>query len=134
MRRDDDALEWMWADAVSALGRAERLHRQFFQPHQARQPAWEPPVDVIETPVEVLVYVALPGVDAHEVDAAIEGAALVVSGRRVLPAPLRSAIIHRLELPQGRFERRIGLPPGHYAAVHVATEHGCLVIRLQKAS
>ena len=35
---------------------------------------------------------------------------LVVAGTRALPDELRTAIIHRLELPQGRFERRVRLP------------------------
>lgn len=132
MRRDDDSPDWMWADALAALGRAERLHRQLFQPRQARTPTWEPPVDVLENEREVLIYVALPGVDARDVQAAIDGGALVVSGRRMLPQQLGTAVIHRLELPQGRFERRVPLPPGRYAAVRVGSEHGCLVISLQK--
>ena len=60
-------------------------------------------------------------------------AVLVVAGRRVLPRQLGSAVIHRLELPQGRFERRVPLPPGRYAGVGVTSEHGCLVISLQKS-
>lgn len=132
MRRSDDSPDWMWADALAALGRAERLHRQFFQPRKARTPTWEPPVDMLENEGEVLIYVALPGVDARDVRAVIEDATLVVSGRRMLPQQLGTAIIHRLELPQGCFERRVPLPPGRYAAVHVASEHGCLVISLQK--
>ncbi|QEA14409.1 Hsp20/alpha crystallin family protein [Comamonas flocculans] len=120
----------MWSDALAALDRAERMHRQLFQPRHAS--TWEPPVDVLETEHEVLIYVALPGVDAHEVGAMIEDATLVVSGRRTLPPALRTAAIHRLELPQGRFERHIALPAGRYGAVDVASEQGCLVIRLHK--
>ena len=45
------------------LARAERLHRQAFRLRSSqRVPAWEPPVDVLETGREVLVIVALPGV------------------------------------------------------------------------
>ncbi|MCO5102216.1 MAG: Hsp20/alpha crystallin family protein [Burkholderiaceae bacterium] len=134
MRRDDDSPEWMWADALAALGRAERLHQQFFQPRRSPMPTWEPPVDVLENPLEVLIYVALPGVDQRDVQAVIEGASLVVSGRRLLPRQLGSAVIHRLELPQGRFERRVPLPPGRYAGVRVGAENGCLVISLQKTT
>ncbi len=131
MRRDDSP-DWMWADALAALTRAERLHRQFFQPRQSRSLAWEPPVDVLELDREVLILVALPGVDAGDVQAVLDGAALVVSGRRVVPPQLRTAVIHRLELPQGRFERRIPLPPGHYDAARLSTSNGCLVISLRK--
>jgi HSP20 family protein len=61
----------------------------------------------------------------------IEDGALVVSGRRVLPPELRNAVIHRLELPQGRFERRIALPAGRYAVRRFAG-NGCLVFSLDK--
>jgi HSP20 family protein len=99
----------------------------------SRLPAWEPPVDVLETDHEVLVFVALPGVDPAKVEAAIDGSDLVVAGSRVLPGALRTAIIHRLELPQGRFERRLRLPAGRYASVRQAMVNGCLLITLEKA-
>lgn len=115
--------------------RAERLHREFFRPARAvsRLPVWEPPVDVLETERDVLVLMALPGVDPDQVEAVIDGADLVVGGIRVLPAELQTAVIHRLELPQGRFERRVRLPAGRYSSVRWATVRGCLAITLQKA-
>jgi len=125
---------WMWSEACEMLARAERMHREFFRPVSANQlPAWEPPVDVIETERDVQVFVALPGVDPERVDAVIEGADLVVAGSRVLPGALRTAIIHRLELPQGRFERRVRVPTGRYTSVRQAVSNGCLLITLEKA-
>jgi HSP20 family molecular chaperone IbpA len=126
---------WMWSEACDMLARAERLHRELFRPGRSgsRMPLWEPPVDMIETERDVLVLVALPGVDPDRVEAAIDGSDLVVAGSRVLPAELRTAVIHRLELPQGRFERRIQLPAGRYASVRRAMSHGCVLITLEKA-
>lgn len=126
---------WMWSEACEMLARAERLHRELFQPGRvgARMPSWEPPVDVIETDRDVLVLVALPGVDPDRVEAVLDGVDLVVAGSRLLPPELRTAIIHRLELPQGHFERRIRLPAGRYAAVRRATAYGCILITLEKA-
>ncbi|WP_246389461.1 Hsp20/alpha crystallin family protein [Microvirga mediterraneensis] len=130
-----DPADWMLSEAIQALARAERLHRQMFQPPSAtRRPAWEPPVDVLETEQEVLILIALPGVAPDQVEAVIEDGTLVVSGRRVLPPQLRTAVIHRLELPQGRFERRIPLPPGRYDAVLRVAGDGCLIISLRKVS
>ena len=129
-----DPADWMLSEAIEALARAERLHRQMFQPPSAtRRPAWEPPIDVLETEQEVLVLIALPGVAPDQVETVIEDGTLVVAGRRVLPPQLRTAVIHRLELPQGRFERRIPLPPGRYDAVRRAAGDGGLVISLRKA-
>jgi HSP20 family protein len=124
----------MWSEACEMLARAERLHREFFRPTGgvARLPAWEPPVDMLETEREVLVLVALPGVVPDQVEAVVDGNDLVVAGTRVLPSELRTAIIHRLELPQGRFERRVRLPAGRYSAVRRSAGEGCLVITLQK--
>ena len=129
-----DPANWMLSEAIESLARAERMHRQFFhiRSQGTREPCWEPPIDVLETEHEVLILVALPGVDPDQVEAAIEDGTLVVSGRRVLPAELRNAVIHRLELPQGRFERRIPLPPGRYGVRRLAA-NGCLVFSLAKS-
>jgi HSP20 family protein len=131
----DVARDWMWSEACEMLSRAERMHRELFRPAgtQARQPSWEPPVDILETEFEVLALVALPGVDAEKVEAAIEDGELVIAGTRIYPTALRTAIIHRLELPQGRFYRRLRLPAGRYSSVRHAVADGCLVITLQKA-
>jgi HSP20 family protein len=126
--------DWMWSEACAMLARAEGLHRELFRPTgPSALPAWEPPVDVLETDQEVLVLVALPGVDPDRVEAAIDGNDLVFAGTRVYPSELRTATIHRLELPQGRFERRVRLPGGRYSAVRRSAADGCLLIRLQKS-
>ena len=131
----DVVRDWMWSEACEMLARAERMHREVFRPTglQARQPAWEPPVDILETENEVLVLVALPGVDAENAQAVIEDGDLVIAGNRVLPEELRTATIHRLELPQGRFYRRLRLPAGRYTGVRRAAGSGCLIVTLQKA-
>lgn len=131
-----DPINWMLSNAIETLARAERLHQQFLnlQPLTGtREPSWKPPIDVLETDREVLILIALPGVDPDEVVAVIDKGALVVSGRRVLPAELRNARILRLELPQGRFERRIPLPLGRYTITRFAA-NGCVGLRLAKSS
>jgi len=117
------------------LARAERMHRQFFQPVRSvsRLPSWEPPADVLESERDVLVVVALPGVSPEQVEAVIDGSDLIVSGVRALPAELASAVIHRMELPQGRFERRLHLPAGRYSDVRRKFADGCLLVLLTKA-
>ncbi|MGB8400006.1 Hsp20/alpha crystallin family protein [Bradyrhizobium sp.] len=131
-----DPINWMLSDAIETLARAERLHQQFLnlQPWtSAREPSWEPPIDVLETEHDLLILIALPGVDPGEVEALIDKGTLIVSGRRVLPPELRSARILRLELPQGRFERRIPLPSGRYTVSRFAA-NGCVGLRLTKSS
>ena len=130
-----DPRDWMWSEALRALAEAERLHQQVFRPQGLgpQQACWEPPVDVLETDDAVLVFAALPGVDPDKVEAAIHDGVLVLVCERLLPDELKRAVIHRLELPQGRFERRIPLPAGRYGQVRSLSAHGCLVVRLDKA-
>ena len=131
-----DPVNWMLSEAIDSLARAERLRQQFFslQPTaNPRESSWEPPIDVLETEREVLILVALPGVDPDQVEAVIEDGMLIISGRRVLPVELRNARIHRLELPQGRFERRIMLPTGRYVVSRFAV-NGCVGLRLSKSA
>jgi HSP20 family protein len=131
----DVARDWMWSEACEMVARAERMHRELFRlaGSQARQPSWEPPVDILETESAVLALVALPGVDAASVEAAIDNGELVIAGTRAYPQELRTATIHRLELPQGRFYRRVRLPAGRYSTnVRRAVVDGCLVVTLQK--
>ena len=129
-----DPNDWMWSEALQMLARAERMHQQMFLPvGRHAKISWTPPVDVFETEREVLVLAALPGVDVTKVEAVIEGGALVIRGQRVFPPEFGAAMIHRLELPQGRFERSVKLPAGRYDGVKRAEQHGCLVISLSKA-
>ena len=125
----NDPINWMLSEAIGSLARAERLRQQFFTLQSA---CWEPPIDVLETDEELLILVALPGVDPDQVEAVIEDGVLAVSGSRTLPAELRNAHIHRLELPQGHFQRRIALPTGRYAISRLAA-NGCIVFRLAKS-
>jgi HSP20 family protein len=134
-RMDPNVLRgWMWSEACAMLARAERLQGGFFRPLAPASgiPAWEPPIDVLETDKQVLILVALPGVNPDGVQAVIADGYLHLAGARVLPPELRTAVIHRLELPQGRFERRIPLPAGRYGAIRSAAADGCLLVTLQK--
>ncbi|GAA5235580.1 Hsp20/alpha crystallin family protein [Verticiella sediminum] len=134
--KNNDPRAWMWSDAVQMLARAERMHRQMFQPvagrRTARAPAWEPPVDVLETQDALLVLAALPGVDPEHIQVTIDNGVLVIAGERVRPPELDVAVIHRLELPQGRFERRLALPAGRFEVRRPAVVNGCLTIVLRK--
>jgi HSP20 family molecular chaperone IbpA len=124
----------MWQDAFDLLERADRMHRQFFVPAAARsqRPTWQPPVDLIETEGELWILVALPGVEADQLQVAIDGATLIVAGERPMPGRSRAAVIRRLEIPYGHFERRIELPAGRFEIDRRELVNGCLVLSLQK--
>jgi HSP20 family protein len=125
---------WMWTEAVELLTRAERLHRQFFRrTGSSVGPTWEPPIDLFEEPEgRVTLLVALPGVPPEQLQVDIEGGLLRVAGNRPWPCGLRAATLRRLEIPHGRFERRIQLPAGIFTLEQREFAHGCLTIRLRR--
>lgn len=129
--KSHDYSSWIWGDAVSLLERAERLHRQFLHGDPNDTPCWEPPVDVIETATAVYVHVALPGVAPEALVVGFDPGGITVSGVRALPAG-RGARIHQLEIPYGRFQRRIALPLHALEPVSTSLENGCLVLTLAK--
>jgi HSP20 family molecular chaperone IbpA len=98
---------WMWSEALTMLGRAERLHRQFFTHAET---AWEPPIDIVETPEGLVVQIALPGVAADSVTLTSDGNGITLSALRPFPCRDAESHVHRLEIPYGRFQRHIGLP------------------------
>lgn len=128
-----DPRSWMWTEALDLLQTAERLQRQFFQLGAGQgAPTWEPPVDLYETGDELWILVALPGVTTDQLEIVIDGATMVVRGERPLPLGARDAEILRLEIPYGRFQRRIALPAGRVQILERKLENGCLVICLQR--
>ena len=131
--RSRDHRSWMWAEALDLLQSAERLQRQFFQLGAAQgAPTWEPPVDLYETGNELWILVALPGVTTDQLEVVIDGETIVVRGERPLPQGARGATILRLEIPYGRFQRRIALPAGRLQILERKLENGCLVLCLQR--
>jgi len=128
-----DPKSWMWAEACEMLDQAERLHREFFRPApRTGRVAWLPPVDLFETEQDLWLVVALPGVPPAGVQVRIEAGTVIVAGERPLPAVLRKAEVHRLEIPHGRFERRVELPGGRYQLGRHEVVDGCLILELHK--
>jgi len=124
---------WMWEEALEFLQSAERLQRRFFQVGlQQGAPCWEPPIDLYESEGEVGLMVALPGVAPEEIEVVIESGGIVVRGERRFPADYERAAIHRLEIPYGRFERRVTLTAGRFRLHEQRLENGCLTLTLRR--
>ena len=130
MRRSNTGF-WIWAEALDLLRNAERLQQRFSAREALyRVPCWEPAVDLYQQGDELTLFVALPGVNPRQFEVMIEDAGLVIHGSRPIPSALQRAAIHRLEIPYGRFERRIALPPGDFRVHRQFFEDGCLVLVL----
>jgi HSP20 family protein len=124
----------MWTKACEMIDRAERLHRQFFQPMAATiyDVSWEPPVDIAETNSEILITVALPGVDREAVKVTVDADRVSVVGFRRPSAIPRDSLVHRLEIPYGKFERQIAFPGTRLQLGQSEFANGCLVLTFSK--
>lgn len=125
---------WMWVEACEVLDRAERLQRQFlrYQGRGVDGATWEPPVDIQETADGLILLFALPGVVADEISLRLEPTELIVSAMRPLKLSSPDAVIRRLEIPHGRFFRRIPLAGVPLKLTASRYENGCLEVRLTR--
>ena len=133
----------MWQRASDLLQQVERIHRNFLQiaagvqyrSSHGRSPAWEPPVNVVETDESLWVISALPGVAADRMNVRLEGRELLIAGERPLPKCCNDGELKIWEIPLGRFERRLTLIDGREAYLwgEVSLRDGLLIIELRKA-
>ncbi|WFU34336.1 Hsp20/alpha crystallin family protein [Bradyrhizobium brasilense] len=126
----------MWATACEMIERAERLHRQFFHPIIAIASAarWEPPIDIIANDSEARIMVALPGVDRDDLKVTIDDDGVSVVGLRRQGTIPRDGTAVRLEIPYGRFERRIAFPTTGLRFGQSEYRNGCLALTFFKES
>jgi HSP20 family protein len=101
---------------------------------QPRAGEWQPPIDVVETPDRVIILVEVPGVRAEDLEVAVQGDTVTLSGRKhPPPSPDGPSRFHRVERLHGRFERRIDLQrPVNSRSATARTESGLLIVELQK--
>ncbi len=125
---------WMWVEACEVLDRAERLQRQFLRYLGPGGDAavWEPPVDIQETSDGLILLFALPGVVPDEISLRLETTELIVSAMRPLKLNSADAVIRRLEIPHGRFYRRIPLAGVPLQLAASRYENGCLEVWLTR--
>lgn len=126
--------DWMWARASDLLDEAERMRRQLF--HLAspgrEHVIWEPPVDVFENDQQVIVVIALPGVPQERVKIIYKGGELLVRADCPIPFASTRRLVCRLEIPYGRFERRIALPAVRDKTVQREFRDGYLIMQFEK--
>jgi HSP20 family protein len=94
--------------------------------------AWTPPVDVYETPEELLIVAELPGVDPASIDLAVTGNVLTLRGVKA-PGDLPEPLLQVRERPFGAFHRQITLPNEvDFEKAEADAHHGVLKVRLPK--
>ena len=80
-----------------------RAVTHLFTPEGRWGAAWRPAADIYETPRGISLTIELPGIDPDEVDVAFFENAVVVEGRRRMPALDAAGIYHAAEIRRGPF-------------------------------
>lgn len=108
-----------------------------FTQHVAPSPVWTPALDMYETPEAIVMLFDLAGVHAEQTEVQAEPHTLTIRGvrreRYGTDHTDEQRNYHALEIPYGRFERTVNLPPGvDTAAAHASYHDGLLEITLPK--
>ena len=94
---------------------------------------WRPPMDITETPEEIIIVAELAGVDKDDLDVEISSKAVRIQGNRFARHCSHNATYRLAEIQYGKFERIIFLPaPIDPEVVSAAYQNGLLEIRLAK--
>jgi HSP20 family protein len=117
--------------------RAGKRPTIIFTQHPQASPVWTPALDMYETSDAIVVLFDLAGVDADKTELNVEPHLLTVRGvrheRNVPDHPDEQRSYHALEIPYGRFERTIQLPPGvDTNAARASYREGLLEITIPK--
>lgn len=91
-------------------------------------------VDMYETPEEVVVRTALPGIDPEDIDVSVVGDMLTIQGETKSEQEEEGANYIRRERRYGSFSRSLAIPTNVLADKAVADfSKGVLTLRLPKA-
>jgi len=94
---------------------------------------WSPAVDILEERDSFLLRADLPGVIASDIDIAMDGGVLTVSGVRHAEERGEDAAVQRIERTTGRFSRHFTLPETVDADGITAKHHnGILEVMIPK--
>ncbi|MBW2439683.1 MAG: Hsp20/alpha crystallin family protein [Deltaproteobacteria bacterium] len=94
---------------------------------------WKPPMDMNETPEEVIIVAEVPGVDKDDLEVEISSKAVRIKGKRYARHCTDNATYRLAELQYGDFERVLFLPSLiDPEIVSAAYQNGLLEIRLAK--
>jgi HSP20 family protein len=103
------------------------------RPMISRTEAWLPDMDVLEQEGKLVVRMDLPGMKREDIDVAIEGDMLVVSGHRAEEKEVKEEDYYCTERSSGSFRRAVRLPEGANAdAIEANYQDGVLEVRIPR--
>jgi HSP20 family protein len=100
---------------------------------ELKEGVWQPPVDIYEDEVSVVIKAEVPDIEQKEIEVRIEDNTLTLKGERKLDQSIRKENYHRVERYYGPFQRSFSLPPTvDQEKIKATCDRGVLTIILPK--
>lgn len=93
-------------DEMDILIDVSQIHKSFMNVISKH---WKPPTDIYETAESFTIYVELPGMKKKDISLIYQNGFLTVSGSRKLLCCPNMTTLHRMEINNGKFLRKIRL-------------------------
>ncbi len=94
---------------------------------------WKPPMDMNETPEEIVILADVAGIDKDDLEVEISSKAVRIQGKRIARHCTDQTTFRLAEIQYGNFERILFLPaPIDPEVVSASYSNGLLEIRLAK--
>ncbi|MCL5026338.1 MAG: Hsp20/alpha crystallin family protein [Chloroflexi bacterium] len=127
-----------FSDLMSLREAMDRLFEESFVRPTRIMPSVEyariVPVDMYQTPNEIVVKASLPGIKPEDVDISVIGDTLTIKGQTKSTEEVKEENFIRRELRYGAFEREMTLPASVQAEKAEASfENGVLTLKIPKA-
>jgi HSP20 family protein len=137
-KQEESTMSTRWNPLEDILNIQDRLNRIFQDTYQSHTSPgsgdWQPPVDIYETDVEIIITAEIPGTSEDQIDVQISDGVLVIRGEKPSPVDKDSDTYYRLERPYGRFSRSFTMPSGvDVSAVNASLKDGILRVTLGKS-
>jgi HSP20 family protein len=124
----------MWSPFRQMSVLSDELDRLFDLPLNGNASGWLPPLDLYADGEQLVLKAELPGMKKEDINIALEGDVLTLSGERKEEEGYDKAETHRSERFLGRFQRTLTLPYAiNSAKVQASYKDGVLTVTLPKA-
>ncbi len=98
-------------DMLNLRADMDKVFKSFFSGFpEEREGYWAPIIDIEEDKDKIIVKVEIPGMRKEDIQVAVHGNILTVSGERKQESELKDRTYHRIERAYGKFSRTITLP------------------------
>ncbi|MDH7602549.1 MAG: Hsp20/alpha crystallin family protein [Armatimonadota bacterium] len=116
--------------------RINRIFNEHFGRVESEAPgkrSWAPPVDILETPTDLVVRAEIPGVKREDIDVEVTPESLTIRGERKFDEENKDQYL-RVERPYGPFQRSFSIGvPVQADKVKATYKDGVLEITIPKA-